>query len=323
MVNGAAVDELLARTSSGGTTAWYLTDKLDSVRDVVSSAGSAIDHVIYDSFGSVTSETNAGNGDRFKYAGMERDSSTEEYFDQSRWYGPATGRFLIQDSLGFAAGDANPYRYVSNDPTDATDPTGNLQLGKAQPGKELTHSQQLWDSTMEALLMQFQDKVKAMAFSVRAREMELAKMQAAAGGALMSLLSACQRYLYIVMFTDYQKKYFMTLQGQAIQRGLAAFNARMALVRLAEQNVRDAQVRLKEQIEEARQELRRSMSSETESARYHVNRMLQMNQANRIEIDSEPDPTQEFRDRRMQEFKKRMDDWQKQIDAERNQQKGP
>ena len=39
MVNGAVVDELLARTSSGGTTAWYLTDKLDSVRDVVSSAG--------------------------------------------------------------------------------------------------------------------------------------------------------------------------------------------------------------------------------------------------------------------------------------------
>ena len=39
MVNGAVVDELLARTSSGGTTAWYLTDKLDSVRDVVSSVG--------------------------------------------------------------------------------------------------------------------------------------------------------------------------------------------------------------------------------------------------------------------------------------------
>ena len=54
MVNGAVVDELLARTSSGGTTAWYLTDKLDSVRDVVSSAGSVLDHVVYDSFGNIT-----------------------------------------------------------------------------------------------------------------------------------------------------------------------------------------------------------------------------------------------------------------------------
>ena len=59
----------------GGTTAWYLTDKLDSVRDVVSSAGSVLDHVVYDSFGNVTTETNASNGDRFKFAGMESDSS--------------------------------------------------------------------------------------------------------------------------------------------------------------------------------------------------------------------------------------------------------
>ena len=41
VVNGAVVDELLARTSSGGTTAWYLTDKLGSVRDIVSSSGGA------------------------------------------------------------------------------------------------------------------------------------------------------------------------------------------------------------------------------------------------------------------------------------------
>ena len=49
----AVVDELLARTSSGGTTAWYLTDKLDSVRDIVSSSGSVLDHVVYDSFGNI------------------------------------------------------------------------------------------------------------------------------------------------------------------------------------------------------------------------------------------------------------------------------
>ena len=35
-VDGLAVDELLARTSSSGTTAWYITDKLGSVEDVVS-----------------------------------------------------------------------------------------------------------------------------------------------------------------------------------------------------------------------------------------------------------------------------------------------
>ena len=75
MVNGAVVDELLARTSSGGTTAWYLTDKLDSVRDVVSSTGSVLDHIVYDSFGNITTETSASNGDRFKFAGMQYDST--------------------------------------------------------------------------------------------------------------------------------------------------------------------------------------------------------------------------------------------------------
>ena len=52
-------------------------DKLDSVRDIVSSAGSVLDHVVYDSFGNVTTETNASNGDRFKFAGMEYDSTTQ------------------------------------------------------------------------------------------------------------------------------------------------------------------------------------------------------------------------------------------------------
>ena len=82
MVNGAVFDELLARTSSGGTTAWYLTDKLDSVRDVVSSAGSVIDHVVYDSFGNLVTQTDAAAGDRFKYSGTEYNFVTGPYYDR-------------------------------------------------------------------------------------------------------------------------------------------------------------------------------------------------------------------------------------------------
>ena len=124
VVNGAAVDELLARTSSGGATAWYLTDKLGSVRDIVSSSGTVLDHVVYDSFGNIVSETNASNGDRFKYAGMEYDSVTGQYYDRARYYNPLTGRFEIQDPKGFGAGDTDLYRYVGNDPANATDPSG-------------------------------------------------------------------------------------------------------------------------------------------------------------------------------------------------------
>ena len=124
MVNGAVVDELLARTSSGGTTAWYLTDKLDSVRDVVSSAGSVLDHVVYDSFGNITTETSASNGDRFKFAGTEHDSVIDQDYDYARNYKPTMGRFTATDPLGFNAGDDNLYRYVHNRVLNAIDPSG-------------------------------------------------------------------------------------------------------------------------------------------------------------------------------------------------------
>ena len=133
VVDGAVVDELLARTGSGGATAWYLTDKLGSVRDIVSSSGSELDHVVYDSFGTIVTETNASNGDRFKFAGMQYDSLTEQYFDHARWYGPATGTFASQDPSGFTAGDANLYQYVDSSPIDGSDPTG-LQDTVPAPG---------------------------------------------------------------------------------------------------------------------------------------------------------------------------------------------
>jgi RHS repeat-associated protein len=126
MVNGAVAPILVARTSSGGTTAWYLTDKLDSVRDVVSSSGSELDHIVYDSFGNITTETNASNGDRFKFAAMELDPVVGQYFDRARFYNPVLGRFITRDPLAFQAGDRNIYRYVGNGATNAIDPTGEV-----------------------------------------------------------------------------------------------------------------------------------------------------------------------------------------------------
>ena len=125
VVDGAVVDQLLARTSSGGATAWYLPDKLGSVRDIVSSSGTELDHIVYDSFGNIVTETDAANGDRFKFAGMQYDSAISQYYDDARWYSAGRGTFISLDPTGFSAGDMNLYRYVGDDPTDGTDPTGD------------------------------------------------------------------------------------------------------------------------------------------------------------------------------------------------------
>jgi RHS repeat-associated protein len=72
----------------------------------------------------VTSESNSPNGDRYAYTGRERDVETGLQYNRARYYDPATGRWISQDPLGFDAGDSNLYRYVNNNPTLATDPSG-------------------------------------------------------------------------------------------------------------------------------------------------------------------------------------------------------
>ncbi len=123
-LDGPAVDQILARSSSGGSTAWYLTDKLGTVRDVASASGTVIDHIAYDSYGNLASETSAASGDRFKFAGREYDAAIGLYYNRARYYDSATGRFIAQDKSGFGAGDTNLFRYVGNAPTNGTDPTG-------------------------------------------------------------------------------------------------------------------------------------------------------------------------------------------------------
>jgi uncharacterized protein RhaS with RHS repeats len=51
-------------------------------------------------------------------------------------YDPTVGRWLMEDPLGFDAGDYNLERYVGNGPTDGTDPSGLeviASMGGARP----------------------------------------------------------------------------------------------------------------------------------------------------------------------------------------------
>lgn len=50
------------------------------------------------------------------------------YYNRARYYSPTLQRFISQDPIGFAGGDANLYRYVLNDPINIEDPLGLTQI---------------------------------------------------------------------------------------------------------------------------------------------------------------------------------------------------
>jgi RHS repeat-associated protein len=120
-LHGPEVDQVLAEETAAGMR-WALADHQGSVRDVTGSQGTVLNHLTYDSYGQVTGETHPEVDFRFGYTGRERDEETGLDYYRARYFDPAPGTFVSEDPLGFGAGDANVYRYVSNSPTNYVDP---------------------------------------------------------------------------------------------------------------------------------------------------------------------------------------------------------
>jgi RHS repeat-associated protein len=113
-------------------TKWALSDHQGTIKDIAdfnSSTGqTSIRHRAYDSFGNRKGSA-LPTDIVFGYTGKYFDEATGMQNSWNRWYSPKMGRFISQDPIGFAAGDANLYRYVGNSPTLATDPSGLFGVG--------------------------------------------------------------------------------------------------------------------------------------------------------------------------------------------------
>jgi len=108
---------------------WSLADRLGTVRDLVqynttTSTTTLVNHIQYDTFGQLTSQTNTSQTPWFGYTGREWDTATGLTYYRARWYDPRAGRFISEDPLSFAAGDVNLNRYVGNGATLWVDPSG-------------------------------------------------------------------------------------------------------------------------------------------------------------------------------------------------------
>ncbi len=120
---GRSIDSLFA-IFDGTNTLWYLTDMPGSVRELTNITATVIqDRLTYDGFGNILHESNAANGDRFKFTGREWDSTLGLQLNRARYYNPSDGKWVSQDPIGLSS-DPNSFRYMHNRPDDSIDPTG-------------------------------------------------------------------------------------------------------------------------------------------------------------------------------------------------------
>ena len=97
-------------------------DAEGTVRDYTVAAGGVwyVWHRDYNSYGVLVSGT-IDTDMPYAYTGLFTDTATAMNFTASRVYDPQTQRGLTQDTV---PADSNDYRYVGNDPWNATDPSG-------------------------------------------------------------------------------------------------------------------------------------------------------------------------------------------------------
>ncbi|TEB10867.1 RHS repeat-associated core domain-containing protein [Pelotomaculum propionicicum] len=108
---------------------YYHQDGLGSISAITDIAANLLNRYTYDVFGLPRSVSESVNNS-FRFAGEQYDSNDLIYL-RARYYNPATGRFLSQDTFQGKLNDPlsqNRYAYCGNNPVLFVDPTGNVTI---------------------------------------------------------------------------------------------------------------------------------------------------------------------------------------------------
>jgi len=116
-----------------GTTYLYEKNLQGDIIGIYTTSGTKVATYVYDAWGKtvsssyVSGHSNVYTYNPFRYRGYYYDTETGFYYLQSRYYDPATGRFINADGYINANGDLqgfNMYAYCSNNPVMYVDYTG-------------------------------------------------------------------------------------------------------------------------------------------------------------------------------------------------------
>ncbi|GBF74333.1 hypothetical protein PA598K_02671 [Paenibacillus sp. 598K] len=116
---------------------YYLYNGHGDVIQIIDTSGSIVNKYRYDEWGNVL-QRDEGIENSFLYAGQQYDKETGLYYLRARYYDPAVGRFLNEDT--YEGQITNPlsmnlYTYVENNPINWIDPSGHA---KASDNAHLT-----------------------------------------------------------------------------------------------------------------------------------------------------------------------------------------
>jgi len=123
------VDRLASLNPTTGTRAWYGYDgqgpptAVGTRRQLLNDAGHVTASANYDPYGS---PEGAALPSPFGYTGELTDPATGSQYLRARWYRPGQGSLLGADPLADSTGQ--PYSYAGDNPTNASDPSGQCTV---------------------------------------------------------------------------------------------------------------------------------------------------------------------------------------------------
>ena len=116
-----------------GTDYYFRKNIFGDIIEVFASDGTSVASFVYDAYGKVLTESGTmASKVPFRYRGYYYDQETRLYYLQSRYYDPATGRFISPDSIEYLAPAVihglNLYAYCGNNPVMNVDPDGTFGI---------------------------------------------------------------------------------------------------------------------------------------------------------------------------------------------------